>query len=61
MSTEKKPEKKTDDPSLLDRRELVKKGVKAAYVAPALLAIVKATERPAYASVSDCAPYAVPI
>ena len=45
-------DKKTDDASHFDRRELVRKGVKAAYVVPAVLAAVKATDRPAYAAPS---------
>jgi hypothetical protein len=38
--------------SQVDRRELVRKGAKAAYIIPAILAVVKATERPAYAGTS---------
>jgi hypothetical protein len=38
--------------SQIDRRELVRKGAKAAYIIPAILAVVKATERPAYAGAS---------
>lgn len=38
--------------SQVDRRELVRKGAKAAYIIPAILAVVKATERPAYARTS---------
>jgi hypothetical protein len=48
MSTEKR----TNDTPLVNRRELVKKGIKAAYVAPAILTIIKATERPAHAVIS---------
>ncbi len=39
----------------MNRRELVRKGAKAAYVVPAVLAAIKATERPAYAAVT-CPP-----
>ena len=35
----------------MDRRQLMRMGAKAAYVVPAILAIVKAAERPAYAFV----------
>jgi hypothetical protein len=45
-------EKKTDNSTHIDRRELVRKGAKAAYVVPAVLAAVKATDRPAYAQTS---------
>ena len=41
--------RKTDESTSLNRRELVRKGARAAYVVPAVLAAVKATERPAYA------------
>ncbi len=41
------------------RRELMRKGAKVAYVAPAVLAAVKATERPAYAQGTG-APVAAP-
>jgi hypothetical protein len=44
--------KKTDNSNHIDRRELVRKGAKAAYVVPAVLAAVKATDRPAYAQTS---------
>jgi len=43
----------------LNRRKLVRAGVKAAYTIPAILAVVKATERPAYALGSG-APVAPP-
>lgn len=39
----------------ISRRELVRKGAKAVYVVPAVLAAIKATERPAFAQFS-CAP-----
>jgi hypothetical protein len=39
----------------ISRRELVRKGAKVAYVVPAVLAAIKATERPAFAQFS-CAP-----
>jgi hypothetical protein len=45
-------EEKTDNSTHIDRRELVRKGAKAAYVVPAVLAAVKATDRPAYAQTS---------
>ena len=54
MNEEKNP-KQSDG---VDRRGLVRAGVKAAYMIPAILAAVKATERPAYAS---GAPVGVPI
>ena len=34
------------------RRDVMRKGAKAAYMAPLVLAAVKATERPAYAQAS---------
>jgi hypothetical protein len=46
VSEEKKPEQ----PAQMDRRELMRKGVKAAYVVPAVMAVVKASVRPAYAA-----------
>jgi len=47
------PEEQTPEtPNQIDRRSLVKKGVKAAYIVPAVLLAVKATERPAYAATS---------
>jgi hypothetical protein len=50
-------EQKNSNPSnKVDRRDMV---VKAAYVIPAILAAVKATERPAYAAGSG-APVPVP-
>ena len=39
----------------VSRRELVRKGAKAAYVVPMVMAAIKATERPAFAQFS-CAP-----
>lgn len=36
----------------ISRRELVRKGAKAAYVVPLVLAAVNATERPAFAGFS---------
>ncbi len=48
MSEEKKPVSEAK----VDRRDLVKKGLKAAYMVPAILAAVKATERPAYGQFS---------
>jgi hypothetical protein len=58
MNEEKNP-KQSDG---MDRRDLVRAGVKAAYVIPAVLAAVKATERPAYAgsSGSPVAPVPAP-
>jgi hypothetical protein len=41
------------DPKAVSRRELVRKGVKAAYVVPVVLAAVSTTERPAFAGRSD--------
>ncbi|MBN8732625.1 MAG: hypothetical protein J0L64_18930 [Acidobacteria bacterium] len=35
-----------------ERREMIRKAAKAAYMIPAILAIVKASERPAYAQTS---------
>ena len=52
MNEEKNP-KQSDG---MDRRGLVRAGVKAAYMIPAILAAVKATERPAYASTSPVMP-----
>ncbi len=40
------------DLKLVSRRELVRKGAKAAYVVPLVLAAVNATERPAFAGFS---------
>jgi hypothetical protein len=37
------------DPKAVSRRELVRKGVKAAYIVPVVLAAVSTTERPAFA------------
>ncbi len=45
-------EKNLEQSEGLDRRKLVRAGVKAAYMIPAVLAAVKATERPAYAAPS---------
>lgn len=44
----KKPLKSEVKDKTLNRRDLVRKGAKVAYVAPLVLAAVKATERPAY-------------
>jgi hypothetical protein len=52
-------EKKPEQSDGLDRRGLVRAGVKAAYMIPAILAAVKATERPAYAG-SSGAPVVIP-
>jgi hypothetical protein len=43
----------------MNRRGIVRAGVKAAYMIPAILAAVKATERPAYAQ-SSGAPVGAP-
>jgi hypothetical protein len=43
-------------PELIDRRDAMRRGLRAAYVVPAILAVVKATERPAYAQVSGGLP-----
>lgn len=51
---------KRDDASRIDRRELVRKGARAAYVVPVVLAAVKATERPAYAA-STGSPVSAPV
>jgi hypothetical protein len=53
-------DKKRDEAIQLDRRQFVRKGAKAAYVVPAVLAAVKATERPAYAQGSG-APISAPV
>jgi len=37
------------DPEGVSRRDLVRKGAKAAYVVPLVLAVVTAAERPSYA------------
>jgi len=50
-----KDEQDTIDLKSISRRELVRKGAKAAYIVPAVLAAIKATERPAFAEFS-CAP-----
>jgi len=50
-----KDEQDTIDLKSISRRELVRKGAKAAYIVPAVLAAIKATERPAFAQFS-CAP-----
>lgn len=42
-------DEKIEQAPRLDRRQFVRKGAKAVYVVPAVLAAVKATERPAYA------------
>ena len=41
-----------DDTRAVSRRELVRKGVKAAYIVPVVLAAVHTTERPAFAGIS---------
>jgi hypothetical protein len=51
---------KTQDANVV-RRDLLRKSAKAAYMIPAILAAVKATERPAYASTSAPAPPPTPI
>ena len=40
----------------MNRRTLVRQGAKAAYMVPAILAAVKATERPAYAQTTGAPP-----
>ena len=50
-----KDEQDIIDLKSISRRELVRKGARAAYVVPAVLAAIKATERPAFAQFS-CAP-----
>ncbi len=54
-------EKKTSESQKVNRRTLVRKGLKAAYVVPAILAAVKATERPAYGQTSGAPTAPVPI
>jgi hypothetical protein len=44
--------KAPSDSKGLTRRDLGRKGAKAAYVVPAILAAIKATERPAFAQAS---------
>jgi hypothetical protein len=53
-------DKKRDEATQLDRRQFVRMGAKAAYVVPAVLAVVKATERPAYAQITGAPPFPVP-
>ena len=50
-----KDEQDIIDLKSISRRELVRQGARAAYVVPAVLAAIKATERPAFAQFS-CAP-----
>ncbi len=45
-------QKKSDSTQSIDRRNLVRKGLKVAYTVPLVLAAVKATERPAYGATS---------
>jgi hypothetical protein len=53
MNEEKNPKQSDAKQSEgLDRRKLVRAGARAAYMIPAVLAAVKATERPAYAAPS---------
>ena len=47
-----KDEQDIIDLKSISRRELVRKGAKAAYVVPLVLAAVNATERPAFAQFS---------
>ena len=42
------------DSKTISRREVARKGAKAAYVVPLVMAAVNATERPAFAGFSDC-------
>ena len=49
-----KDEQDIMDLKSVSRRELVRKGAKAAYVVPLVMAAVNATERPAFAGFSDC-------
>jgi hypothetical protein len=53
-------DEKRDEATQLDRRQFVGKSAKAVYVVPAVLAAVKATERPAYAQ-STGAPISPPV
>ena len=41
-----------EDTRAVSRRELVRKGVRAAYIVPVVLAAVHTTERPAFAGIS---------
>lgn len=50
-----KDEQDIIDLKSISRRELVRKGAKAAYVVPMVMAAIEATERPAFAQFS-CAP-----
>ena len=49
-----KDEQDIIDLKSVSRRELVRKGARAAYVVPLVLAAVNATERPAFAQPSGC-------
>ena len=50
-----KDEQDVIDLKSISRRELVRRGAKAAYVVPMVMAAIEATERPAFAQFS-CAP-----
>jgi len=50
-----KDEQEIIDLKSISRRELVRRGAKAAYVVPMVMAAIEATERPAFAQFS-CAP-----
>ena len=52
-------EEKNSQSTDMDRRQMVRKGVKVAYTIPLVLAAVKASERPAYAQGTG-APVAIP-
>lgn len=47
------------DSTAVSRRDLVRKGARAAYIVPVVMAAIKATERPAFAQFS-CAPNEIP-
>jgi hypothetical protein len=47
------------DSTGVSRRDVVRKGAKAAYIVPVVMAAIKATERPAFAQFS-CAPGSIP-
>jgi hypothetical protein len=51
-----KPQKTNEKSKDVSRRDFVRKGVKAAYVTPLVLAAVSAAERPAYAGTVTCPP-----
>ncbi|MEQ1898448.1 MAG: hypothetical protein ABL971_13780 [Vicinamibacterales bacterium] len=55
-------EEKKQSPKNANRRDLIRKGLKAAYMVPAVLAAIKATERPAYGQTSGAPiPFRAPV